>query len=230
MAGLNLNTKPEGDEGKGVTETKPIIEQGNRKSLLKDPPAQVTGASASLLVDPEVGEPDDDATGLARLNAAVNTQNLANSGVIAAEGNEGTMYSSHPIANFRIGRFKFEKGLLRLDDKDAADFEKILESLPVTERSRVRKLDVAAAEKIVTDRLEESRRYGATQSIDSTIGERADPNAARVGTGRLGDDSEAFANTAQTDMNRPVHGANTRVPLSATDAAESQEADAEAGK
>jgi hypothetical protein len=60
---------------------------------------------------------------------------------------EATMFSSHPISGFKVGRFQFVNGQLTLTGDDVAEFEKLLEKLPVRDRSRVRKIDRAAAER-----------------------------------------------------------------------------------
>jgi len=96
-------------------------------------------------------------------------------------------WSSHPIARFTIGRFQFENGLLVLPGiygKGSIDeFEKIYEELPVNEQTRIKKLDVAEAERVVREML---RNQGTTtQAYDSSTGDRA-PNK-EVGQGRLED-------------------------------------------
>jgi len=91
-------------------------------------------------------------------------------------------YTSHPIQRFRMGKFRFEKGMLVLTDSaEIAEFEACLEALPQTERIRIKKIDLAAAEKI----SEEIRKTvgGATQQTDSTIGDK--PTAPKQGTGDL---------------------------------------------
>lgn len=112
-------------------------------------------------------------------------------------------YSSHPIANFRLGRFRFDRGLLNLDSQDASEFEDLLEQLPVTERRRITKLDVRAAERFLEERAA-NRRAGATQQFDSSIGERA--GATPVGTEDLG-----HASRSQMDANQVVD-VNTNAP------------------
>ncbi len=84
-------------------------------------------------------------------------------------------YSSSPVNNYGVGRFQFEKGLLTFkkgDEDDLEEFEKIIngKNFPVVERNRLVKIDVAAAEKLLAD-LRKSEG-GATQAIDSTVGER----------------------------------------------------------
>ena len=122
-------------------------------------------------------------------------------------------FTSHPIENFRVGRFRFTRGQLALSPEDAAEFEELLESLPTVERMRVRKIDLAAAERISQEFLASQAR--TTKQIDSSTGERAKPV---VGTGKLGDDStEAFATQAQMDMNRPVDAEKVDKPLAGTE-------------
>jgi len=103
-------------------------------------------------------------------------------------------YTSHPIENFMVGPYKFEKGLLRLEGDEVDAFDKLHASMPPVEQRRVRKLDVAAAEEFVRQRLE-AQSPGATQAFDSSIGERAKPV---VGTGKL-EDSNANAGDDSTD-------------------------------
>lgn len=225
---LNLNNLGGGSTAdreqaeKAAEQQRPTLkQQGNGASLLSTQEKPIVqGASSTYDKEIDTNERDEESPASV-LAASVAAQDAANSGLVN-ESNEGNLYSSHPIANYRVGRFRFERGLLRLNDEDNSDFEKILEKLPATERARVKKLDLAKAEQIVKERLAEGAR--ATKQFDSSTGERAaDPMGARIGTGALGDESEAFANTAQTDMNRPVHGTDRETPLSATDASESQE-------
>lgn len=176
--------------------TPTVKEQGNAASLKNNPPAVVNGVSDSLVAQTEIERGEKDEATQA-LETELENQAAAKSIVLDAKG---TQYTSHPIENYRIGRFRFTKGLLRLDGKDAEEFDKLLAAQPPQDQARVRKLDVAAAEAIVRERLA-NQRPGATKSFDSSIGERAEK---KVGTGALGDGVEGFANTAQTDMNRPV--------------------------
>lgn len=116
------------------------------------------------------------------------------------ESDNRVRFTSHPIENFRVGRFRFTRGQLALSPEDAAEFEELLESLPAVERMRVRKIDLAAAERISQEFLATQAR--TTKQIDSSTGERAKPV---VGTGKLGDTTpEKFASQPQTDMNKPV--------------------------
>lgn len=104
----------------------------------------------------------------------------------AAESGE-VRWSSHPIQRYTVGRFQFEKGLLTLtEEADIEDFQATYDSLPVYEKARLQKIDVAAAERIVQQYLNGSG--SATKGIDSSTGDRAPNN--QTGTGRLEDSGE----------------------------------------
>ena len=84
-------------------------------------------------------------------------------------------YSSSPVSNYGVGRFQFEKGLLTFkkgDEDDLKEFEDIIngKNFPAVERNRIVKIDVRAAEKLLAEHRKSSG--GATQAIDSTVGER----------------------------------------------------------
>ena len=93
-------------------------------------------------------------------------------------------FTSHPVQNFRIANYQFEKGVLKFEEgqeESLEKFEKLIASLPTVERKRIQKIDVEAAEKLIEKLRAESG--GATQKIDSTVGERANKPKA---TGNLG--------------------------------------------
>lgn len=114
--------------------------------------------------------------------SAVTPQPLAEATVSADDG--VVRYSSHPILKYKIGRFKFENGLLELrEKKDVEDFEATLKKLPRSESIRLKKLDLSAAEALVRATREAGPK--ATKGIGSEIGDR-DSNNKR-GTGRLED-------------------------------------------
>lgn len=95
-------------------------------------------------------------------------------------------FTSHPIANYRVGKkFKFTNGVLTLTKPaDIEEFRAILEDLPESERHKIRELNVAAAEKI-SRKIREEQGTRATKQIDSTTGERAE--GPKTGSGRLED-------------------------------------------
>lgn len=80
-------------------------------------------------------------------------------------------YTSHPIPNYSIGRFQFEKATMTLDnEEDVAEFEKLYATLPMQEKARVQKIDLEAAEGLARQLLD--RTTNATQQIDSSVGDR----------------------------------------------------------
>ena len=107
------------------------------------------------------------------------------SSVDAILGGESiTRWSSHPIMRFTIGDYQFENGLLVLKTPaEAEDFQAMYDTLPISEKTRMRKLDLAAAEAIARQHI--ANQGGATQGIDSSTGERQNPDL--VGKGTLGE-------------------------------------------
>lgn len=96
-------------------------------------------------------------------------------------------FSSSPINNYAVGNHQFENGILTFkkgDEAELEDFEKIIGSknFPIVERSKIVKIDVKAAERLI----EEARKSqgGATQAVDSTVGERVNKPKAE---GNLGE-------------------------------------------
>ena len=92
-------------------------------------------------------------------------------------------FSCHPIVKFTLGEFQFENGLLELEGEKAEEFRELLQKMPLAISSRIRELDVSAAEKLVKEMLQ--REPQVTLGIDSSTGDRAP--AKEVGTGRLED-------------------------------------------
>lgn len=93
-------------------------------------------------------------------------------------------FSSHPIQKFKVGRFRFDNGLLTLTKlEDIADFRKTLGQLPPAERIRIKELDVSAAEAQVRAAIANSPK--ASKNIGSDTGDR-DPGK-QVGKGVLGE-------------------------------------------
>lgn len=129
---------------------------------------------------------------------------------LADDSEPAARYSSHPIANYRLGRFHFDRGLLNLDSDDAAEFERLYQQLPITEQRRVTKLDVGAAERFLKERAA-NRTAGATKQFDSSVGERA--GATPIGTEELG-----HASRSQMDANQVVD-VNTNAPPPAEETA-----------
>lgn len=91
-------------------------------------------------------------------------------------------WTSHPIQRYTVGDYHFEHGLLVLKTQEEADkFQELHDSLPIYEQTRIKKIDLDAAEAMVRERL--STGGGATKGIDSSTGDRA-PNK-QVGEGTL---------------------------------------------
>lgn len=132
-------------------------------------------------------------------------------------------YTSHPIANYKLGRFQFSNGVLSLTkDSDVEEFEKLLndDNLPTIERNRVKKIDLARAEQIVKDRLAAQRQI--SQVTDSSIG---DPhrNTPKVGKGDLlaGDTGAVgMTNLADADSLPPAVGQGSEGETSSTQTAD----------
>jgi len=116
------------------------------------------------------------------------------------------LYTSHPIQNFGIGPFQFEKGILRFtgDEPDGLThdvFENLLDTMPAVDRNAIRKIDQSAAERLI----EEHRmtQGGATKQFDSGAERQA---IAGVGVPTVGVEDISHAALPQTDNNNPTGG------------------------
>lgn len=116
------------------------------------------------------------------------------------------IYSSHPIANFQIGAFQFEKGSLKFTGKEPegrreSDFEKLLETLPAIDRMAVRKVNADKASELAKMHIASNQ---ATKGFDSGVGrdalERLHKLSPTVGTQAV----DSFEKLPQTDNNIPV--------------------------
>lgn len=93
-------------------------------------------------------------------------------------------WTSSPIQRYKLGRFRFENGLLTLNDaKDIAEFEQLYSELPRAEQSRVKEVSLAMAEAVSREYMKNRAR--ATKGIGSETGDRQPQN--QTGTGTLGD-------------------------------------------
>ena len=178
---FNLGAK-KADQTDANSTTTPADSSAN---TLTGAPAEPQGSDTFSLSDTQKMELDSDRTGdrqastitgssesdngtveASDLEKELAAQSAANSG--AGVGDDGeTVYSSHPIANYRIGRWQFENATLRLKGDDVSEFEKFREKLPPVERNVVKKLDTDRVNSIV-----EARRQ-ATQQFDSSLGRDA---------------------------------------------------------
>lgn len=125
----------------------------------------------------------NNAGGIDPIRAVVESEDLeGNTRVVEVDGSTPVgddvlaTYSSSPINNLSVGRHQFENGILsfkRGDEEDLEEFEKILndKNFPIQERVKIVKIDIGAAERLIADAR--ASQGGATQAIDSTVGERA---------------------------------------------------------
>ena len=99
----------------------------------------------------------------------------------APEVDESVYYSCAPLERLKIGRFQFDKGQLKLDENDAGQFDALLEKVDARTRSKVKKIDVKAAEAFLRN-----LKPVATKATDSS----SDGAEQRrlVGTKELGKD------------------------------------------
>lgn len=91
-----------------------------------------------------------------------------------------SIYTSHPISRFRLGRFRFVDATLRLDNEtDVAEFERLLDAMPPRERSQIKKIDFDAANALV-----KARQPSVSKSFDSSVGRQESTVAGQqtVGT------------------------------------------------
>lgn len=128
-----------------------------------------------------------------------------NRGVVGA-GEGETVYSSHPVSRYKLGRFQFENSVLRLSESDdIEEFEKLLNhpKLPVADRRIVKKIDISKVDDIVASRM-------ATKQFDSSVG-RSSLEKLKQASPTVGIQDIAHAKLAQMDNNIP------QVPTPATD-------------
>lgn len=171
------------------------------------PPAPVvTGASESLAPEANVesGAETQTQTGESTPAADIQAEAAAlaavDRGGVRGEQEGATIYTSHPIRNFRLGRFQFENATLRLDSKDKEDFEKLLNhpDLPAQDRNVVRTLDIGRVDEIV----EQRRRAGIQGSFDSSVGRDA-LEKLHAESPTIGREDITHELTPQSDQNMP---------------------------
>jgi hypothetical protein len=99
-------------------------------------------------------------------------------------------FSSHPILNYKIGPFQFEKGTLTLDDPDQANkLRKLIDGLKKTDpRSAmtVREIDSRAAERLVEAHRSLVDRTGDSAGAKQALNRLRDRTGGDVGTRELG--------------------------------------------
>jgi hypothetical protein len=78
------------------------------------------------------------------------------------------IYNSQPILNLSVGEYQFVNGVLKLTEAEAVTFDALLDSMPLIERNRIAKIDVAAANALISAIVPQ-----ATQNPDSSAGRAA---------------------------------------------------------
>jgi len=78
------------------------------------------------------------------------------------------IWNSQPIRRFSVGPYRFNDGVLKLPREESEAFEKILEGMPLTERMKIAKIDMAEAQKIAKEIIP-----AATKVNDSSAGRAA---------------------------------------------------------
>jgi len=199
---MELNKKPLGLSGLGKNKPDANVEE---KVDNTDQTTTAAAAGVNQIVPGETANPRTDEDLANELDDEARANFAVNRGVVGA-GESETVYSSHPVSRYKLGRFQFENSVLRLSDQDDIDeFEKLLDhpKLPVADRRIVKKIDVSKVDDIVKARM-------ATKQFDSSVGreslEKLKQAAPTVGIADI-----AHAKLAQMDNNIP------QVPTPATD-------------
>lgn len=149
---------------------------GNQAGLVKTPTPALPGLGVTLSTNNKVALAVDAATDgessniVDKLNAAAVEEAAKTESAAEPEpedANEGKVnYTCHPIRSFGVGPYQFENSVLSLDTKEAEKFDKLLESLPVSERIKIQKLDLKSA--IALSYEHQQAKSTATQNYDST--------------------------------------------------------------
>lgn len=74
------------------------------------------------------------------------------------------IYTSHPVMNFEVGGYQFSRGQLKLTAEEAEGFDAFLATMPPIERASVRKIDVAAGNRIAEGFLQSRSVRGVDSS------------------------------------------------------------------
>lgn len=61
----------------------------------------------------------------------------------------GVTYSSHPIVNYRLGDYQFERSQLTLSPEKAAEFDEFLKGMPAITQNQITKIDADRAEQLI---------------------------------------------------------------------------------
>lgn len=88
-----------------------------------------------------------------------------------SDDGETVLYSSHPVANFGIGPYRFKDSELRLSKEEAAKFDELLKKVPAYSANTVKKLDRAQADRFVKSLMEQGPSTSVgTQQFRNNLG------------------------------------------------------------
>lgn len=151
---------------------------------------------------PTLSEIDVDMKQVEKVNATEDALAAAKTGL---GDNVEVIYSSHPVKNFSVGPFQFERGILKFtgdesEGRTADDFESLLAQMPAVERLNIRKVDQGLAEEMVRNH---QLVGGATKNFDSSVGRQA-LQQLHAESPLVGTEDVAHALLPQQDNNRPV--------------------------
>jgi hypothetical protein len=76
-------------------------------------------------------------------------------------------FSSHPIAKLKIGRFQFDKGIMRLAPDEAEESRALLQTQPKTLAMRVRETGIVEAERIAKSFATSTMKAGIDTTANS---------------------------------------------------------------
>lgn len=85
------------------------------------------------------------------------------------ENDGSVLYSSHPIAKLGLGDFQFENSQLRVEADKVAEFDKLVAAQPPQIRNAIRKIDVGAANSLISN-LRQSRMTSGVDTSANSFG------------------------------------------------------------
>ena len=91
---------------------------------------------------------------------------------------EVVIYTSHPTARFKLGRFQFERGVLKLSGDDAKEFDALMETQPGPIQLKVKRSTQHAAEAVARNFLGARQVAGVDTTANSAAAPQSDVVAA----------------------------------------------------
>lgn len=188
--GGDANSQPKGDNAEQTKIGAP--NKGNDD----ESGAAVT---ARQVAEAETQTQSGDRTRLDPIIEEAAAQRFADDSQAGAPQEGEVLWSSHPMANLKIGPFQFENAVLRLTGDDIAKFEKLVNDpkFPAATRVNLRKLDPGRVEAIVEARKQASRTF------DSSLGREA-LERLHGAMPTIGREDITHRKTPQGDNNQPV--------------------------